>query len=368
MSVPFIDLVPAIEATAAQSKANLDRMFECMQFISGEQLNLFEREFAASMGSAFAVGVGSGTAAIELCLRAAGLAGSGREVITSALTSPFTAQAILAAGCVPRFADVDPDSLLLNAADVERRATRRTGALIPVHLYGQPCDLRRFASLARRIGAVVVQDACQAHGTRFRERPLTDFSPYVAYSFYPTKNLGALGDGGAIATNRRAISNRLRLLRDGGRKNDQVSRIPAINSRLDEMQCCYLRAFLPHLDDWSVRRARLANRYDELLRPCYGVRPLARGSGSVNHLYVIRVPKRDRLRDHLARYNVMTAIHYPIPLHLQPAFRSRDLGRGDLPQAEKVCREIVSLPLWPYMPDVFIMEVAARILEFYQNV
>lgn len=214
---------------------------------------------------------------------------------------------------------------------------------------------------------MLVQDACQAHGARFRERPLTDFSPYVAYSFYPTKNLGALGDGGAIATNGGAISNRLRLLRDGGRKDDQVSRIPAINSRLDEMQCCYLRAFLPHLDDWNFRRAQLANLYDVLLRPCHGVRSVARGCGSVNHLYVIRAMNRDRLRDCLARHGVMTAVHYPNPLHLQPAFRSRVLQRGGLPRAEKACREIVSLPLWPYMPDAAVTEVTARILEFYRK-
>lgn len=363
MTIPLVNLKPALDATAAQWRAHLDELFARMQFILGEQVAAFEREFAAYLGARFAVGVSTGTAALELCLRDAGLANSRREVITSALTAPFTGLAILAAGCVPRFADVDPESLLLDPDDAGNRATRKTAALMPVHLYGLPCDLHRFAALAKTLGAVLVQDACQAHGARFKGRPLSDFSPYVAYSFYPTKNLGCLGDGGAVVTNRASSAKRLKILRDGGRAGGHVSRLPGINSRLDEMQACYLRAFLPRLDEWNAHRARIAAIYDEALAGCPGVRLLER-TGSVHHLYVIRVRRRQALREHLARHGITTGVHYPVPLHLQPAFRACGSKRGDLPVAERACREIVSLPVWPSMPEATAEEVADRILAF----
>ena len=357
----MVDLRPLLAATEPVWRANLERLFERSQFILGEQVDGFERELSAALGARFAVGVGSGTAAIELGLRAAGLAESGAEVIVPALTSPFTAQAILAAGCKPRFADVDPETLLLNAEDAEARVRRRTGALLPVHLYGQPCDLRRLAAVARRRGLVLLQDACQAHGAQEAARPFTSFSPAVAYSFYPTKNLPCLGDGGAVLTNSRAVADKLRRLRDGGRRHDQVARTRAINSRLDEMQACYLRAFLPKLPEWNQRRARLAALYDQALAGCDGVRPVGRRAGSVCHLYVVRAARRTRLRKFLAERGVVTGVHYPVPLHLQPAFQDS----GSLPVAEQACREVLSLPLWPYMPETAVEEVAARVREFY---
>ena len=364
--VPLVNFRPALEATANDWRANIDRVFARMQFISGEQCALFEQEFASSHGARFAVGVGSGTSAIELSLRAGGIERRSQEVITSALTSPFTALAILAAGASPRFADVNADSLLLDPTDVDDRVTRKTAAVVPVHLYGKMCDLPVFVALARRTGTVLVQDACQAHGARFRGRPLSDFSACTAYSFYPTKNLGALGDGGAILTNRSGVAKRLRLLRDGGRNNDQVSRVAGFNSRLDEMQCCYLRAFLPRLSDWNAHRGRIAHIYDEALAGCGGVRLVARGPDSVNHLYVIRAKKRERLREFLSSRGILTGVHYPVPLHLQPAFKNCGLKRGDLPRTEKACREIVSLPLWPYMPESMARSVAEAVRAFYE--
>ncbi len=365
MYVPFVNLKPALEATAPQWRARLDELFTRMHFILGEQVAAFEREFAAHLGARHAVGVGTGTAALELCLREAGVNGRRQEVITSPLTAPFTGLAILAAGATPRFADVEPDSLLLDPGDAGQRSTRRTAALMPVHLYGAPCALERFAALTKALGAVLIQDACQAHGARYQGRPLAAFSPYVCYSFYPTKNLGCLGDGGAVVTNRASCARRLALLRDGGRAGGHISRWPGINSRLDEMQACYLRAFLPRLEEWNAHRARIASLYDEALRDCPGVRLLKR-AGSVHHLYVIRVARRERLREHLAGHGIGAAVHYPVPLHLQPAFHDCGLKRGALPVAEKACREILSLPLWPYMPEAAAEEVAGRILSFYR--
>jgi dTDP-3-amino-3,4,6-trideoxy-alpha-D-glucose transaminase len=365
MTVPMVDLRPMLAATEPAWRANLERLFERSQFILGEQVDAFERELAAALGARFAVTAGSGTAAIELGIRAAGLADSGAEVIVPALTSPYTAQAILAAGCQPRFADVDPETLLLNAEDAEARLRKRAGALLPVHLYGQPCDLPRLAGIARRHGLVLLQDACQAHGAQEAGRPFTSFSPAVAYSFYPTKNLPCLGDGGVVLTDSRVVAEKVRRLRNGGRRNDQVARTRAINSRLDEMQACYLRAFLPELAEWNQHRARLAALYDQALAGCDGVRPIARRAGSVCHLYVVRAARRARLRSFLAERGVVTAVHYPVPLHLQPAFRDCGLKRGSLPVVEQACREVLSLPLGPYMPETAVEEVAARVREFY---
>ena len=365
MNIPMVDLRPLLAATEPAWRANLEALFDGMQFVLGEQVAAFERALAQSFGAGHAVAVGSGTAAIELSLRAAGLGESRAEIVVPALTSPFTAQAVLAAGCRPRFADVLPDSLLLDPHDAELRIRQRTAALLAVHLYGQPASLAELSKLARRRGIALLQDACQAHGAQSDGRPFTRFSRAVAYSFYPTKNLPCLGDGGAVLTDSRSIADRLRLLRDGGRRSDQSSRIRALNTRLDEMQACYLRAFLPKLAEWNARRAHLAALYDQALAGCGPLRPVVRTADSVCHLYVVRAPRRDRLRQYLAQHGISTGVHYPVPLHLQPAFRDCGAKRGDLPIAERACRQILSLPLWPHMPESAVEQVAGRIREFY---
>ncbi len=340
----------------------MERMFAASQFIAGEQLAAFEREFAAAMGAPFATGVASGTDAITLALRDAGVTG---DVITSALTAPFTAVAIRAAGCTPRFADVDPLTLEMSAVDVERRMTARTRAVVAVHLYGQTCDLGAIGAIARSRGAIVIQDACQAHGAVYQGGPLTERSAYVCYSFYPTKNLGALGDGGAIATADESVAARLRMQRDGGRgARPQVAETWGVNSRLDEMQCCFLRAFLPELREWNAHRAAIARIYDERLAACSGVK-LLRRDNSVHHLYVVRAQGRDELKQYLERRGIGTGVHYPVPLHLHPAFSDCGLRAGDLPEAEVACGEVLSLPVWPYMEFAAAEEVAECVRGFY---
>jgi len=354
MKIPMVDLRPVLEATEAAWRANLARLFDRMHFILGEQVAAFEAELAVAFGAKYAVAVGSGTAAIELGLRAIGLGESGAEVIVPALTSPFTAQAVLAAGCRPRFADVDEQHLLL-APDLP--ITRRTRAIVPVHLYGQPCDLPALLPP----GLPLVEDACQAHGAPVAGR-------VTAYSFYPTKNLPCLGDGGAVTTDSARIAARLRSLRDGGRRhNDQIARERALNSRLDEIQACYLRAFLPKLADWNAERVRLARLYDDALAGCDPVRPVVRRPGSVCHLYVVRARRRHPLRRFLADRGILTGVHYPVPLHLQPAFRDSRQPKGSLPAAERACREILSLPLWPGISESAVDEVASRIRCFYKS-
>jgi dTDP-3-amino-3,4,6-trideoxy-alpha-D-glucose transaminase len=364
MFIPPANLKPALQATEPVWRANLEELFRRGRFILGEQVAAFERDFAAAMGARHAIGTASGTDALSLALRDAGVASPCDEALTTPLTAAFTGLAILAAGARPRFADVDPETLQLDPVDAARRIGKRTRAIMPVHLYGQPCAIGEFRKLARSAGATLIQDAAQAHGALYRGRALAGFSPYVCYSFYPTKNLGALGDGGAIVTNSAAAAKRLRSLRDGGRRGGMVSHVAGVNSRLDEIQACFLSAFLPRLAEWNSHRSRIAALYDEALRDCPGVTLVKRGTDSVHHLYVIRVRRRERLRAWLGERGIGTGVHYPVPLHLQPAFRDLGYRRGDFPNAELAAREVVSLPLWPYLPESEAGRVAAAVLDF----
>jgi dTDP-3-amino-3,4,6-trideoxy-alpha-D-glucose transaminase len=224
-----------------------------------------------------------------------------------------------------------------------------------------------FNRLATGRGIHVIQDACQAHGATIDGSPFTAFSRFVAYSFYPTKNLGCLGDGGAIVTDDPACARRLRVLRDGGRGRNHVSLVAGTNARLDEIQACFLRAALPSLADWNERRRSKARLYTDLLEDCEGVRIVPQQAGSVYHLFVIRVEQRHKLRAFLSRAGVGTGVHYPVPLHLHPAFRTKGVMRGAFPNAEKACREVLSLPMGPYVSDAQVIYVAEQVRAFYKS-
>lgn len=355
MRVALTDLKSPLAATEPVWRANLERLLARAQFILGPELEAFESEFAQAMEAQYAVGVASGTAAIELCLRDAGIVRREQQVITSPLTAAFTGIAVLAAGASIRFADVDPETLLLDSASVAERVNGETAAIIPVHLYGQLCPIAGLS----KAGVPLIQDACQAVGSRHA------LPSYTAYSFYPTKNLGCLGDGGAIVCDDPAIAASLRQLRDGGRVDAYVSARPGINARLDNIQCCFLRAFLPHLKTWNAQRARIAAYYDDALGGFEPVRPILRREPGVHHLYVVRTRDRDALREHLNQRGVGTGIHYPVPLHLQPAFAGSGSKAGDLPYAERACREIVSLPLHPYLNESDVAYVIEQVRSFY---
>lgn len=349
---------PALESCRSEWQERLAGTIDRAWFILGEEVAAFEREFASFCGAPYAVGVGNGTAALDVALRIAGIARD-QEVITTPLTAPFTAQAILAAGATPVFADVDAETLLLDPRRVAERITAKTAAILPVHLYGQACDLEELS----RFGLPLIQDACQAHGALYDGRPLAAFSPFVAYSFYPTKNLPCLGDGGALLAGGADQDRLARLLRDGARAPGHVSLMPALNSRLDEIQAALLRVFLQRLPEWNDERRRLAALYDQELAGLDSVRPVGRNprSSHVWHLYVVRVQERDRLREFLRGQGVETGIHYPVPLHQQPAFRSQDRCAV----AEQAVGEILSLPLWPFLPDDDVRFVRAQIVKFY---
>jgi dTDP-4-amino-4,6-dideoxygalactose transaminase len=362
IAVPQTNIKSGLSETEPLWRKNFERVLERAQFVLGEELNAFEDEFAHAMDARYAIGVGSGTAAIELCLRERLIVSHDQEVLTSPLTAPFTGLAVLSAGASVRFADVNPNTLLLDPISVAGRVTTHTAAILPVHLYGQPCPLEQFCHFDKP----VIQDACQAHGARHEGRPFTGYSDWVAYSFYPTKNLGCLGDGGAITTNDPSIAQGIRVLRDGGRSRNHVSSIAGINSRLDDLQCGFLRAFLPYLEIWNERRRHLADAYDRILTNCAGVQLLKRSPESVNHLYVIRAERRDTLREELLKLGISTGVHYPVPLHLQPAFADCGAKKGDLPHAEKACTEILSLPLWPNMEPQTTEIVGEAIRRFYR--
>lgn len=365
MRIPIVNLKPSLAETKSSWQSNLDAMYERGFFVLGPELERFERDLATTLGAGFAIGVSTGSTAIEVALRDAGAAG---DVLTSALTAPFTAVSIAAAGATPRFADINPRTLQVDPDDLANRITKKTSALVPVHLYGQPCEIEKIARTARAHKLKLIQDACQSIGAR----PFTAYGDYVALSFYPTKNLGCLGDGGAILTNKPTVAKRLRQIRDGGRGSgglpqNQIAYVKGINARLDELQCCYLNAFLPRLAHWNHQRRQLAAIYDEMLRDVRGIEVVERGADSVCHLYVVRAAKRDKLRQHLTGLGIGTGIHYPVPLHLHPAFAGAKQKKGDLPHAEKAAREILSLPLWPQLPVAHVEETAEAIQKFYRK-
>lgn len=359
--VPFNVLRPGDDRAAID--AAVARVFDSGWFVLGPEVAAFETEFAAAAGAAHAVGVNTGTDAIALALRALGI-GPGDEVITSPLSAAYSALAIDMTGARPVFADVDPVRLTLDPGAVAAAVTARTRAVLPVHLYGQPADMDGIARVAARHGLVVVEDACQAHLATAGGRPVGRGSAAAAYSFYPTKNLGALGDGGAVVTDDAALAERLRRLRNYGSSRKYVHEEPGVNSRLDELQAAFLRARLTRLDMGNAARRAIAARYGARLAGKTGLVLPAEASWAeaVYHLYVVRSARRDALRADLAAAGVETLIHYPVACHLQPAFASLGFGRGAFPLAEQLAAELLSLPLWPGMGDAGVDEVARAVL------
>jgi dTDP-4-amino-4,6-dideoxygalactose transaminase len=361
--VAFVDLRGHVAALRPEIDAALARVLDSGRFILGPEGEALERELAERMGSAHCVAVANGTEALQLALEALGV-GPGDEVVTSPLSAAFTVLGILRAGARPVFADVDPATLNVAPEAVARAVTPRTRAVMPVHLYGHPADLDPLLALARERGFAVVEDACQAVGARYNGRPVGCLSGIGALSFYPTKNLGALGDGGAVLVADPDRARRVRQLRNGGQSDRYRHELAGLNSRLDEMQAAVLRVGLRHLEAWTRRRRELAELYfRELAGARVGLPREQPYATAVYHLFVVRHPRRDELMARLLERGVETLIHYPIPLHLQPAFASLGGRAGDFPAAEAGAREILSLPLHPGMTDDDARFVAAAVRE-----
>jgi dTDP-4-amino-4,6-dideoxygalactose transaminase len=351
MAVPFGDFLAHVAPLRTEILEAVARVLDSGRFILGPEGDAFERELAASLEARFAVGVANGTEAIQLALEALGV-GAGDEVVTSPLSAAFTALAVLRAGARPVFADLDPVTLNVSPETVARAMTPRTRALLPVHLYGHPVDLDPLLALAQERGVPLVEDACQAIGARYKGRPVGALSGMGALSFYPTKNLGAFGDAGAVVTGDEAAAERLRGLRNGGQRQRYRHEVAGINSRLDEVQAAVLRLKLRHLPAWTERRRALAQRYrDGLAGTGLGLPMEQPYATAVWHLFVVRHSDREGLAERLQEKGVGTLVHYPIPLHLQPAFAHLGGRRGDFPVAERAADEILSLPLYPEMSD-----------------
>ena len=344
--VPFMALTPGPDDAAV--RAGLHRVIDRGWFILGPELEAFEREFAVACGTTHAVGVGNGTDALALVLRALGI-GPGDEVITSPLSAAFSGLAIAMAGATPVFADLDPARLTLDPAATEAAITSRTAAIMPVHIYGQPADMPAFQAIASRRGLALVEDACQAHGATCAGRPVGTFGVAGAFSFYPTKNLGALGDGGAILTNDARLAARLKRLRNGGQTSRYHHQEAGVNTRLDEMQAAILRARLRYLRGWTDKRRSIAARYRSALSAARIHVPREFDPGHVYHLFPVLTDQRDRFQAHMTSQGVETLIHYPVPIPRQPAIASTN--PAVCPVCERVCAQVVSLPMYPGLSD-----------------
>lgn len=335
-------------------------------FVLGQEGEMFESEWAAYCNAAHAVGVGNGTDAIQLALRSAGI-GAGDQVLVPALTAAFTALAVSMTGATPVFVDVDPVHYTLDPAALEAAVTPRTAAVIPVHLYGCPANVTDIISKARRHHLFVLEDAAQAHGARCEGKRVGGLADAAAFSFYPSKNLGAYGDAGAIVTNDAALADKARMLRHGGQRRTYEHELQGTNSRLDELQAAILRAKLPHLDTWNEQRRALAAQYSRGLRDCGALRlpVIPPGMEHVFHQYVVRSALRDDLRAFLSQVGVATGVHYPKPVHRQPAYRDLGYEPGSCPNAEAAVSEILSLPIFPQLTPAEVNRVIEAIVEFF---
>ncbi|MCP3908324.1 MAG: DegT/DnrJ/EryC1/StrS family aminotransferase [Oceanicoccus sp.] len=364
MKVPFVDLITQYRSLENQILPAMQNILEKAQFILGEDVELFEKEFAAFCETEFAVGVDSGTSAIELALRTLGI-GEGDEVITTANTFIATALAISYAGARPVLVDADPQTYTIDVSKLEEAITPRTKAIIPVHLYGQPADMDPIMEIAQRRGLKVIEDACQAHGARYKGRRAGSLGHAAAFSFYPAKNLGAYGDGGIIVTGDEQVARSARMLRNYGQREKYKHLMCGFNRRLDTLQAAVLRVKLGYLDDWNNARRRHAGRYKRLLDSTPLALPLeADYAESVYHLYVVRADNREALMDSLQEQGISTGIHYPIPVHLQPAYQDLGYQSGDFPVSERYAKCILSLPMYPELDRDAIVHVANAIKNF----
>jgi dTDP-4-amino-4,6-dideoxygalactose transaminase len=355
--------------------AAIARVLASGQYILGHEVEAFEAEFAAWLGVGHAVGVGSGTDALELALRACGIgqgSKTGQLVFTVSHTAVATVAAIERAGAVPVLVDIEPGGFTMDPASLEAALSDpppgRPAAILPVHLYGEPADLAPIMTLARRHGLRVIEDCAQSHGAAYRGAPTGSFGDIACFSFYPTKNLGALGDAGMTATDDADLAVALREIREYGWRDRYVSARIGINTRLDPLQAGVLGARLPRLADDNARRQGIAARYDEGLAGLPLDLPRRRADRShVFHQYVIRTPLRDRLREHLRAVQIGTGIHYPVPVHLQPAYQARlaEFPAG-LPQTTRATREILSLPIYPQLGLEAADRVIAETRRFFE--
>lgn len=364
MNVPFVDLQSLHRPIQDDLNQAVLDILQRGNFVLGHDVDHLEEEFAAYCGVNYGAGVGSGLAAIELALRALGV-GVGDEVIVPTHTFTASAAAITFTGATPVFVDADLDTFNIDVDKIEAAITPRTRAIVPVHLYGLPADMDAIMRIADKHNLVVVEDASQAHGATYNGKRVGSFGHAAAFSFYPTKNLGAAGDAGIVVTNDERVAETIKALRNCGQTEKNLHTMEPFNYRLDTLQAAFLRVKLPYLDGWNEARRRNAALYNEALSGSGVVTPGdAPQTRHVYHLYVIRTPQRDALAAHLKQTGIGTAIHYPLPVHLQPFYRARGHEEGQFPVAELLVSEILSLPMFPDMTHEQIAYVAEQIKAF----
>lgn len=366
-SVQFVDLRKQYQPFKEEILSGISKVFDGMHLFLGENVQAFEKEFSDFCEVKFGFGVSDGTSALHLILRAMEI-GPGDEVITVSHTFIATAEAILLAGATPVFVDIDPDTYLMDVSKIEEKITPSTKAILPVHLYGQPVDMDPVLRLADENHLKVIEDACQAHGARYKGRRAGSLGDAAAFSFYYSKNLGAYGEGGFVTTNDDEIARKIRMLRDHGSQQKYHHDIVGFNARLDEVQAVVLRAKLPHLEQWNDQRRQHAALYTALLVDSPVKTPsVSSDAESVFHLYVIQAPRRDELQAFLKENGVYTGVHYPIPIHLQKAVGPLGYQRGDFPVTEEITPKILSLPMFAELEKDEIFYIVDCIQRFYYD-
>jgi dTDP-4-amino-4,6-dideoxygalactose transaminase len=364
--VPFVDLKAQYLSIKPEIDAAIQGILDTCQFTLGKEVAAFEEEFAAYSGSSIGCGVNSGTSALHLALLAAGV-GPGDEVITVPFTFVATVSAIHYSGAKTVFVDVDPETFTMSPDAIERAITPRTKAIMPVHLYGQPADMDPILAIARKHGLVVIEDAAQAHGAEYKGRRAGSLGDLACFSFYPGKNLGAYGEAGMVVTSNPEFARTIRMLRDWGAEKKYHHVLKGYNYRMEGIQGAVLRVKLRHLENWTEARRAAAKRYDELLSGTTFDAPFVRDDvRHVFHVYAIRVQKRAELQAWLASHDIQSGIHYPIPVHLLPAFADLGYKAGDFPNAEMAAAEVLSLPMYPELTAENQQRVIAALSAFAQ--
>ncbi len=368
MKVPLVDLGAQYQPIKGEVLAGIAQVLDGMNLFLGPNVQGLEQEFAAHAQVQHAVGTSDGTTALQLALMACNI-GPGDEVITVSHTFIATPEAIALVGARPVFVDIDPRTYTIDVGQIEDRITPHTRAILPVHLYGQPAEMDPIMDIAGRYGLRVIEDACQAHGARYKGRRVGGIVHLAAFSFYYSKNLGAYGEAGLVTTNDAELAGKVRLMRDHGSPSRYRHDLIGMNGRLDEIQAAILRVKLPYLDGWNSRRRTNAAHYTELLSGVDMVTPpyVAEGNDHVFHLYVARAPRRDELQSYLNERGVGAGVHYPIPCHLQASFRGLGHRPGDLPVTEQAAQQVISLPMYAELSAEQRAYVVEAIRDFYRR-
>lgn len=369
MKVPPLNLAKEYQEIKSEMDSALQNLYKNGQYILGREEQEFEKNFAAKIGTQFAIGVASGTDALYLSLMALEI-GAGDEVITTPHTYVATGSAIARTGAKPVFVDIDPETFNINPDLIEKTITSKTKAIVPVHIYGMPCDMTKIMVIAKKHKLNVLEDCAQATGAEWQGKTVGSFGTFGAFSFYPTKILGAYGDGGAITVNDQKLTDDLRLIRvHSDLTKEYIHKKIGVNSRLDTLQAVILDIKLKRMDDWNEKRIRAAKNYDSMLKEISEIQVPKRPSGvkQVFHQYTIRTKKRDELLKFLKQNEIYAGIYYPLPLHLQPCFENLKYKKGSCPEAEKASGEIISLPLFPQITPAEQEFVVSKIREFFHK-